>query len=71
MIEAASELAQDPHSKVNPEKVEEILVEDSKEAGAAAYQFDPNASPEDKAAAAESVSGDPAGSYCSRMLIAH
>lgn len=61
MIEAASELARDPHSRVNPEKVEEQLVKDSKEAGATAYQFDPNASPEAKTAAAESVSGDSAG----------
>lgn len=59
MIEAASELAQDPQSRVNPDKVEEKLVEDSTEAGATAYQFDPDASPEAKAAAAESVSGKP------------
>lgn len=73
MIEAASELAQDPQSRVNPEKVEEKLVEDSKEAGAAAYQFDPNASPEAKAAAAESVSGVSAGNCPSRnrVLIVH
>lgn len=55
VIEAASELAKDPQSKVNPEKVEKTLVEDSREAGVPAYQFDPNASPEEKAAAAESV----------------
>lgn len=55
VIEAASELAQDPQSKVNSEKIEKTLVEDSREAGVPAYQFDPNASPEEKAAAAESV----------------
>ncbi|KAJ5180862.1 Tricalbin [Penicillium capsulatum] len=53
VIETASELAQDPQSHVNSDKVEEKLVEDSREAGVPAYQFDPDASPEDKAAAAE------------------
>lgn len=55
IIEAATELAQDPQSQVNPEKVEETLVDETREAGVPAYQFDPDASPEDKAAAAESV----------------
>lgn len=55
IIEAATELAQDPESKVNPDKVEEKLVEETREAGAPAYQFDPDASPEDKAAAAKAV----------------
>ncbi|KAJ5201479.1 Tricalbin [Penicillium cinerascens] len=54
IIEAASELAQDPQSQVNPEKVEEKLVEKTREAGVPAYQFDPDASPEAKAAAAQS-----------------
>lgn len=71
IIEAASELAQDPQSKVNPEKVEEALVEETKEAGATAYQFDPNASPEAKAAAAESVSQESAGDNRERALMTH
>jgi hypothetical protein len=54
-IEAAQELYEDPQSRVNPEKIEELVVEDAKEAGSAAYQFDPNASPEDKANAARAV----------------
>lgn len=58
IIEAGSQLAQDPQSKVNPEKVEEALVKETNDAGATAYQFDPNASPEAKAAAAESVSAE-------------
>lgn len=53
VIEAATELAQDPQSKVNPDTVEEKLVDETRQAGGAAYQFDPDASPEDKAAAAE------------------
>lgn len=55
IIEAATQLAEDPQSKVNPEKVEEALVKETREAGGVAYQFDPDASPEAKAAAAESV----------------
>ncbi|KAJ6151775.1 hypothetical protein N7470_006903 [Penicillium chermesinum] len=53
IVDAASELAQDPQSKVNPEMVEEALVKEVREAGVPAYQFNPNASPEDKALAAE------------------
>jgi hypothetical protein len=55
VIQAATELQQDPESKVNPDTVEQTLVEESRKAGSAAYQFDPDASPEDKAAAAEAV----------------
>lgn len=55
IIEAATELAEDPQSKVNPDKIEETLVKETREAGGVAYQFDPDASPEAKAEAAESV----------------
>lgn len=55
IIEAATQLAEDPQSKVNPEKIEETLVKETREAGGVAYQFDPDASPEAKAAAAASV----------------
>jgi hypothetical protein len=55
IIEAATELTQDPNSKVNPDTVEDALVKESRESGVPAYQFDPNASPEDKAAAAQAV----------------
>ncbi|CAL5869238.1 uncharacterized protein PFLUO_LOCUS3466 [Penicillium psychrofluorescens] len=54
VIEAAQELHQDPQSKVNPDKVEEMLVDETRKAGVPAYQFDPDASPEDKAEAAGS-----------------
>ncbi|KAJ5707921.1 hypothetical protein N7488_007722 [Penicillium malachiteum] len=53
VIQAATELTQDPQSKVNPDTVEETIVKETKEAGIPAYQFDPNSSPEDKAAAAQ------------------
>ncbi|KAJ5782088.1 Tricalbin [Penicillium paradoxum] len=51
-IEAAQDLHQDPQSRVNPDTVEEKVVADARKAGVAAYQFDPNALPEDKANAA-------------------
>jgi hypothetical protein len=54
-VETAQELHEDPQSKVNPDTVEEKVVEDAREAGVAAYQFDPDASPEDKANAAKGV----------------
>lgn len=56
IIETAQAAARDPQSQIKPELVEKKLVEESRKAGAAAYQFDPNASPEEKAKAANSVS---------------
>ncbi|KAL2010877.1 hypothetical protein VTN00DRAFT_3595 [Thermoascus crustaceus] len=49
-IEVAQEAAQDPQSDLNPEAVEKVLLEESRKAGAPAYQFDPDATPEEKAA---------------------
>ncbi|KAJ5895604.1 Tricalbin [Penicillium taxi] len=54
VIEAATDLVEDPESKVNPDTVEEKIVKETRAAGGAAYQFDPDATPEDKAAAAQS-----------------
>lgn len=47
-IETAQELHKDPESHVNPDIVEEKVVKEARQAGSAAYQFDPDASPEDK-----------------------
>ncbi|KAH8431124.1 putative membrane bound C2 domain protein (vp115) [Aspergillus melleus] len=49
-IEAAEQAPQDPKAA---EAAEKVLVEETRKAGMPAYQFDPNASPEEKAAAAE------------------
>lgn len=54
--EIAEEAARDPHANFSAEDVEKVLVEESKKAGAPAFQFDPNASPEEKAAQARAVS---------------
>lgn len=54
-IGTAQELQKDPQSHVNPDIVEEKVVKEAQQAGAAAYQFDPDASPEEKANAAKGV----------------
>jgi len=48
--------ARDPHSKVTVKDAERVLVEQTKAAGGAAFNFNPNASPEEKAAEARAVS---------------
>jgi hypothetical protein len=54
--EGAVEMAQDPNSSVTADDAQKKLVEESKKAGVAAFTFDPNASPEEKAAQARAVS---------------
>jgi hypothetical protein len=56
IIETAQAAANDPQSQIQPELVEQKLVEESRKAGSVAIQFDPNDSPEDKANLASSVS---------------
>ncbi|KIW11680.1 hypothetical protein PV08_10982 [Exophiala spinifera] len=52
--QGAVEAAQDPDSSVTAEDAEKVLIAESKKAGATALTFDPNASPEEKAAQARS-----------------
>ena len=54
--QGAAEAAGDPDSRIAARDAEQTMVDESMKAGAAAYQFDPNASPEEKAAQARSVS---------------
>lgn len=54
--EVAIEAAADPNSKFTAQDAERVIVDESKKAGAAAFQFDPNATPEEKAAQARAVS---------------
>lgn len=54
--EGALEAAQDPNSNVTSEAAQEVLAAEAKKAGAVSYNFDPNASPEEKAAKAKLVS---------------
>ena len=53
--EVAADAARDPNSNFSAEDAEKVLVDESKKAGAAAFQFDPNATPEEKAAQARAV----------------
>ena len=53
--QGAVEAAQDPNNPVTGDDAERILIEETKKAGGAAFQFDPDATPEEKAAQARSV----------------
>jgi hypothetical protein len=50
------EAAQDPNSSVTAADAEKKIVDESKKAGVAAFEFNPDASPEEKAAQARAVS---------------
>ena len=54
--QGALEAAQHADNPVTAQDAEKVMVEESKKAGAAAFQFDPNASPAEKAAQAGAVS---------------
>ena len=53
--QGAAEAARDPNSNVTAEDAERVMMNESKKAGAATLQFDPNASPEEKRAQAAAV----------------
>jgi hypothetical protein len=53
--QGALEAARDSNSRVTAEDAERQMVKETVNAGHHAYQFDPNASPEEKAAQARSV----------------
>jgi hypothetical protein len=57
--QVAVEAAQDPDSNVTAQDAQRVLVDESKKAGVPALQFDPDASPEEKAAQAKAVSSKP------------
>jgi hypothetical protein len=53
--QGAEEAARDPNSSVTAADAERVIMDESKKAGAVALEFDPDASPEEKAAQARSV----------------
>ena len=57
--QGVAEAAQDPESNVSAQDAENVMTAESKKAGVAAFQFDPDASPEEKAAQARSVKHSP------------
>lgn len=75
--QGAIEAAQDANSSVSAADAERSILNESKRAGAAAFQFDPNASAQDKARQAKAVSrgssleGKPVGSDETKMLTVH
>ena len=53
--QVGGEASRDPNTNVEAEDAEKKMVEETKKAGYQAYQFDPNATPEENAAQARSV----------------
>lgn len=53
--QVAVEAAQDPNSSITADDAQNIILKESQKAGSTALHFDPNASPEEKAAQARSV----------------
>ena len=54
--QGAVEAAQDPNTTVSAEDAQKTIADESKKAGLAAFRFDPDATPEEKAAQARAVS---------------
>ena len=54
--QGAAEAARDPSSNVSAHDAEQTMHDESRKAGAAAFQFNADATPEEKAAQARSVS---------------
>ena len=53
--QGALEAARDPNSSVTAEQAEDKVLHEARNAGSAAYKFDPDATPEQKAAQANAV----------------
>lgn len=58
--QGAAEAARDPNSSVTTQDAERVMIEETKKTGGVALHFNPDASPEEKAAQARSVGP----SYC-------
>ena len=54
--QGAIEAAQDPNNPVKAEEAEQVVLQNARAGGAEAFKFDPDASPEEKAAQAKGVS---------------
>ena len=53
--QGAAEAARDPDSSVTSGDAQKAILDETKRAGGAAFSFNPNASPEEKAAVARAV----------------
>ena len=54
--QGAAEATRDGDTSITAQDAERVMIEESKKGGAAAFQFDPDASPAEKAAQAGAVS---------------
>lgn len=59
--QGAAEAARDPNSDTTSQDAQHVMAAELKQAGVEAFEFDPNASPEAKAAQARSVSRSATG----------
>lgn len=69
--QGALEAAQDPDSKVTAQAAENTVLEEARKGGSAAFQFNPDASPEEKAAQLKSVSFSPRHCLFPRAMLIH
>ena len=53
--QGAVEAAQDPNSNVTAQAAEKVMTHEARKGGSAAYTFDPDATPAEKAAQAKAV----------------
>lgn len=53
--QGAIEAAQDPNSSVTADQAGRAILQEAREGGSAAFKFDPDATPEEKAAQAKAV----------------
>lgn len=67
--QGAIEAARDPNSQATSQDAQHVMAAESKKAGVEAYEFDPDASPEAKAAQARSVCKSALGSVSSLMSV--
>ena len=66
--QGVEEAARDPSTSVTSDDAQKFMADESKKAGAAAFRFDPNASPEEKAAAAKAVRTLHDSMHCSKLI---
>lgn len=62
--QGALDAARDPNSTVDAHQAEQTMMQQSKAAGAAAFVFNPDASPEEKAAQLKQVSKSAVTKHC-------
>ena len=67
--QGAEEAARDPNSSVTSQDAQRVILDETKKAGGAAFSFNPNASPEEKAAVARAVRYTQSGLFDNAHLL--